>query len=161
MSTPRRRKTLQPFYLYRREDVSGVSGTGIVAVGVILPSGQAVMEWCSRWPTVTIFQTIDQVERIHGHGGRTSIGWGLPPKIVEAGPRQKITAWWNRYTARLRWIHLERAAIELLKIPSAAQADAVASNDPKQPSKSSQQVGQPPHTVAREKSRRHHHSHRT
>lgn len=45
---------MYPFYLVRHQDVSGVSGTGIVAYGVVLPSGQAVMAWNSRFKTVTI-----------------------------------------------------------------------------------------------------------
>lgn len=112
-------KNLRAFYLYRQEDVSGVSGTGIVAVGVVLPSGHAVMEWCSRWPTVTVFQTIDQVERIHGHGGRTSIGWGLPPQTLEPEIPKGFKAWWKARAEKLRWQHLEHMAQAMLKVPTA------------------------------------------
>ena len=113
------RTAVRPFYLYRREDVSGVSGTGIVAVGVILPSGHAVMEWCSRWPTVTIFQSIEQVERIHGHGGRTSIGWGVPPRTIANLPQTGLPRWWCEHKEMVRWIRLEKMATEMLKVPGA------------------------------------------
>ncbi len=78
---PRQAPPLQvrPFYLHRMIDASGVSGTGIVAVGAVLPSGKAVLEWRSRWKTVTVFESVDQVIRIHGHGGRTQLLWGDPP----------------------------------------------------------------------------------
>lgn len=85
---PKRASTPVPFYLYRRRDVSGVSGTGVVAVGVVLPSGKAVLEWCSRWPTVTLFHSIDQILRIHGHGGETEVRYGPVPDSEDppAGP---------------------------------------------------------------------------
>jgi hypothetical protein len=78
-----RAPALRPFYLYRREDLSGVSGTGVVAIGVVMPSGRAVLEWCSRWPTITVFHSVDQILRIHGHGGRTTVRWGVPGDQVE------------------------------------------------------------------------------
>jgi hypothetical protein len=37
--------TLRVFQLMRDEDVSGVSGVGRVAVGVVFPSGKVVLEW--------------------------------------------------------------------------------------------------------------------
>ena len=70
---------IRPFYLYRLVDQSGVSGTGIVAIGVVLPSGKAVLEWRSRWKTLTVFESVEQVLQIHGHGGRTQLQWGEPP----------------------------------------------------------------------------------
>ena len=75
-----RRPAIRPFYLDRREDVSGVSGKGVVAVGVVLPSGKCVLEWRSRLRTVTVFESVDQVTRIHGHDGRTVLCWGYPPQ---------------------------------------------------------------------------------
>ena len=84
---------IRPFYLYRLVDQSGVSGTGIVAVGVVLPSGKAVLEWCSRWKTITVFESVEQVLHIHGHGGRTELQWGEPPLA------EPVVAWgamWRR-----------------------------------------------------------------
>ena len=78
---------VRPFYLHRIVDASGVSGTGIVAVGAVLPSGKAVLEWRSRWKTVTVFESVDQIIRIHGHGGRTQLHWGDPP------PDPRLPAW--------------------------------------------------------------------
>lgn len=66
-------KPLQEFYLEREEDVSGSSGVGIVARGVILPSGKVVLEWCTFHSSVAIYQNIQDVEEIHSHGGKTKV----------------------------------------------------------------------------------------
>lgn len=62
-----------PFYLYRTSDVSGVSGTGIIAMGAIMPSGKALLEWLGKFKTETIFDNIDQLHQIHSHEGKTQI----------------------------------------------------------------------------------------
>src|SRR5215472_13411001 len=67
------RTMLRIFQLMRDEDVSGVSGVGRVAIGVVFPSGKAVLEWLGANSTFEIFNEIDHVERIHGHGGKTRI----------------------------------------------------------------------------------------
>lgn len=86
----RPRQAPQPFYLMRTEDQSGVSGTGIVAIGVVLPSGKAVMEWCSKYKTITVFESVRQIERIHGHGGRTTVIFGLPTSASPPYPSQRL-----------------------------------------------------------------------
>lgn len=63
------------FLLRRHEDVSGVSGTGIVAEGIEFSDGTAALRWTSDWPTSVAFHDrgIASVEAIHGHEGRTTI----------------------------------------------------------------------------------------
>ncbi|WP_411955519.1 hypothetical protein ACKXGF_07400 [Alkalibacillus sp. S2W] len=61
------------FYLLRNDDETGVSGTGIVATGVVLPSGKAIMEWLSEHTSVAIYESIEELEAIHGHNGRTVV----------------------------------------------------------------------------------------
>ena len=63
------------FVLSRREDECGVSGTGVVAEGVKFSSGQCVITWLTRTPSVAIYHTIDDVESVHGHHGKTEIIW--------------------------------------------------------------------------------------
>lgn len=65
--------SMQEFYLSREEDVSGTSGTGLVARGVVLPSGKVVLEWVSFHTSIAIYNNIADVEAIHGHGGRTKV----------------------------------------------------------------------------------------
>ena len=71
---------IKPFYLLRKEDVSGISGTGIVAFGAVLPSGKVVMEWATYHRTLTIFENIEDVIKFHGHDSRTEVIFGQPEK---------------------------------------------------------------------------------
>lgn len=80
---------IKPFYLIRSEDVSGTSGIGIVAVGVVMPSGKCVMEWLSTETTDTIFESLEQIKRIHGHDGRTELKMG-DVCFVPAKPKKKV-----------------------------------------------------------------------
>lgn len=68
------------FVLVRDEDVSGVSGTGIVAEGVEFSSGTVALKWTSDWPTSVVFHErgIESVRAIHGHAGRTRIVYRSP-----------------------------------------------------------------------------------
>lgn len=72
---------VKPFFLLRHVDLTGVSGTGIVAHGSVLPSGRVVLEWtASNHPTITIMNNIDEVILLHGHDGNSEIVMGNPPK---------------------------------------------------------------------------------
>jgi hypothetical protein len=67
----------RPFELHRDTDVSGVSGTGVVAEGVAFSDGTVALRWLSDWPTSVVFHDrgVEAVEAIHGHGGATRIVW--------------------------------------------------------------------------------------
>jgi len=67
----------QAFVLIRDEDVTGVSGTGVVAEGVQFSDGTVALRWLSQWPTSVVFHDrgIDGVVAVHGHGGRTRVVW--------------------------------------------------------------------------------------
>jgi hypothetical protein len=64
---------MRRFNLVRSEDVSGMSGTGIVGEGVVLTSGRAVLTWLTPIASVAIYDSVDAMEKIHGHEGRTSV----------------------------------------------------------------------------------------
>ena len=68
---------MRRFELHRTRDVSGVSGTGIVAEGIVFSTGTAVVHWISGrfQSTVTWPDGVPAVEEIHGHGGATTIHW--------------------------------------------------------------------------------------
>ena len=66
---------IRRFRLVRDEDLSGISGTGAVAEGVLFSSGKAVLSWCSNYGTIAIYEALDHIEAIHGHEGRTRIEW--------------------------------------------------------------------------------------
>jgi hypothetical protein len=59
------------FHLLRLDDVSGVSGTGRVAEGVVFSNGLVAVAWLSDHPSVAVYPSVAAVEAIHGHGGRT------------------------------------------------------------------------------------------
>jgi len=61
------------FQLRRSEDTTGVSGTGWVAEGVVFSNGWVAMTWLSERPSVVFYTSLDDVEAIHGHDGRTQV----------------------------------------------------------------------------------------
>ncbi len=63
------------FHLQRLEDETGVSGTGIVAEGVQFSSGECVLVWLTGACSIGIYDSIESVDKMHGHGGRTIIVW--------------------------------------------------------------------------------------
>jgi len=67
------RSDVRIFRLLRDEDKSGVSGIGLVAVGAVFPSGKVVVEWLGPHSTFGIYNNLTDVERIHGHGGKTRV----------------------------------------------------------------------------------------
>lgn len=68
-----RQSRMRRFVLERSEDLTGTSGTGIVAEGVVFSNGHVAYTWLSPLATVTICQSIDVVERLHGHEGRARV----------------------------------------------------------------------------------------
>jgi hypothetical protein len=65
---------MRRFHLHRVVDVSGVSGTGIVADGVEFPGGVVVIRWRGKHASTVVHeQGVASVEAIHGHGGQTRV----------------------------------------------------------------------------------------
>jgi len=63
------------FQLARDVDITGVSGTGVVADGVVFPDGVTVIRWRGERQSTVVWPSIEDVEVIHGHGGATRIEW--------------------------------------------------------------------------------------
>jgi hypothetical protein len=67
---------MKAFILHRNEDVSGVSGIGVVAEGVEFSDGKVALRWITGEHRSTVmWDSVDSVERIHGHDGRTVVIW--------------------------------------------------------------------------------------
>ena len=66
---------MRRFQLARDVDVSGVSGTGTVADGVVFPDVVCVIRWRGERQSTVVWPSIEDVEAIHGHGGATRIEW--------------------------------------------------------------------------------------
>ncbi|TAE61686.1 MAG: hypothetical protein EAZ76_11045 [Nostocales cyanobacterium] len=67
---------MNTFRLERKKDVTGISGTGTVAVGCHFKGfgGLAVMQWLTEFTsTAWYIAGLEQIELIHGHKGKTRI----------------------------------------------------------------------------------------
>ena len=67
------RGAIATFHLLRLDDESGVSGIGWVAEGAVFSNGWVVLVWPTGTPSLNFYESIDDVEAVHGHGGRTRI----------------------------------------------------------------------------------------
>lgn len=79
---------IRGFKLIRDEDVSGVSGIGVIAEGTVFSSGAVSLMWINTpYPTVTFHPGgVDSVMYVHGHGGKTRLVWedeGPDPEFSE------------------------------------------------------------------------------
>jgi len=64
------------FLLQRDEDETGVSGTGCVAEGVLFSDGMVALRWVvGEHRSTVIWQSMEAVETIHGHNGKTRVVW--------------------------------------------------------------------------------------
>lgn len=78
------RETLRRFELVRTEDASGISGTGVVAVGVEFPDGAVAMQWLNDRNNgvqterngLALYPSRSGIEdtlEVHGHSGGTEV----------------------------------------------------------------------------------------
>lgn len=63
------------FDLIRDVDVTGKSGTGVVAQGVEFDDATCAMRWLTSLRSTTLFDNAATLESIHGHEGLTRIVW--------------------------------------------------------------------------------------
>ncbi len=61
------------FYLMRKEDISGVSGTGMVAEGVEFQNGMCALSFSSAYPHANVYANLRAVREVHGHSGATEV----------------------------------------------------------------------------------------
>lgn len=61
------------FQLHRDHDITGFSGTGVVADGVVWPDGTVSMRWRGPVRTTVEAACLDDIRSIHGHDGATRI----------------------------------------------------------------------------------------
>lgn len=74
---------MRTFKMIRKEDLTGTSGTGIVATGTVLNNGQTTLSWCvpakvadgsyRAITTITTYNSWQDCILLHGHNGRTFI----------------------------------------------------------------------------------------
>ena len=66
------------YYLYRKEDVSRTSGTGHLAQVAEFDDGAVEVRWlalsnATGVASTTVFNSLDDLLRVHGHEGRTLV----------------------------------------------------------------------------------------
>lgn len=61
--------------LRRTEDVSGLSGTGMVAEGVEFTDLRVALRWRTALSSTVLYDNVEDVIAIHGHEGRTELIW--------------------------------------------------------------------------------------
>ena len=79
-----------PFVLYRDEDATGVSGTGVVATGIVWPDGHAALRWKAddreAASSTSVWTSVADLMRVHGHVGLSKLfyldGDGDPPEAA-------------------------------------------------------------------------------
>ena len=63
------------WYLYRKQDETGISGCGVVAYGMQFPDGVVTYRWNTSPRTTQFANSIHDVQHIHGHEGKTEVRW--------------------------------------------------------------------------------------
>jgi hypothetical protein len=80
---------MRTFKLLREEDVSGTSGTGVVAEGVEFTSGWVALTWLTPLSSMAFYHSARILESIHGHDGRTKIVWDELQPVSTVPPKKK------------------------------------------------------------------------
>ena len=63
------------FELVRYTDISGVSGTGVVAEGCVFTDGSVALRWHGPNPSTAVWPDLDSILAVHGHQGATVLRW--------------------------------------------------------------------------------------
>ena len=63
------------FVLDRKHDATGTSGTGVVAEGILFSNGKVALTWFSHYGAVNVYDSMEVVKVLHGHGGNTDVVW--------------------------------------------------------------------------------------
>lgn len=66
------------FELVRYRDLSGVSGTGVVAEGCVFTDGSVVLRWRGNHPSTAFWPDVESMLAVHGHHGATELRWMQP-----------------------------------------------------------------------------------
>jgi hypothetical protein len=69
MNNPRR------FHLIRLVDPSGISGTGLIAWGIVWPDSTVSLRWAGPYRSTVYWDDLSVLIKVHGHEGQTIIEW--------------------------------------------------------------------------------------
>jgi hypothetical protein len=77
-------------HLERDVDCSGVSGTGRVAELVRFSDGSVAIHWMSEHPCTTVYNNLEDLIYVHGHGGATRVVWDV--QEIEPNAKESVEA---------------------------------------------------------------------
>lgn len=132
MSGGVKQQTPRLFVLHRIEDVSGLSGDGVVVYGIEWSDGKCATRFVLtdrvRNPPVSVWDRLSDVQRVHGHGGRTRVvylnstptGDALDSSVAHALLHQYDQARQRAAGASLAW--LDEALAALAHMPNLVRA---------------------------------------
>lgn len=78
------------FQLNRIRDISGVSGTGIVAEGVEFSNGKCVMSWLTGHQSIIVYDDMKTLVAVHERDGNAKILYPDTPDTVISYNNSKI-----------------------------------------------------------------------
>lgn len=83
------------FELVRYRDLSGVSGTGVVAEGCVFSDGSVALRWRGSNPATAVWPDLDSVLAVHGHHGATKVRWleDEPEPAVPVSRVSRASGW--------------------------------------------------------------------
>ncbi|WP_218717046.1 hypothetical protein [Nocardia sp. MH4] len=64
---------VRTFEFRRDRDLSGVSGTGVVADGVVFDDGTTVVHWRGEHRSTVVWPSVEAAIAVHGHDGATRL----------------------------------------------------------------------------------------
>ncbi len=66
---------MRRFRINRITDISGTSGTGIIAEGCLFSSGKVAISWLGKYHSMVWWDSIEEAQFINCHGGASVIEW--------------------------------------------------------------------------------------
>ena len=72
--------TARTFWLRRDKDETGISGTGLVAEGVLFGDGSCAMRWMTKHRSTAVYASVRDLLEIHGHNGKTRLQYDNPTR---------------------------------------------------------------------------------
>lgn len=64
---------MRRFLLVRAQDLTGISGTGVVAEGTVFTDGLSVLHWLREPFATGVYRSLADVIAVHGHEGATQV----------------------------------------------------------------------------------------
>ena len=61
------------FKLYRKVDITGISGVGYVAEGVIFENNKVILCWYGKVSSIVVYDNLEDMKSIISHNNNTDI----------------------------------------------------------------------------------------